>query len=113
MIKDAYKVIKILLKNKDIIYFKNHLEIYELIPSIKERYTIDELWNILYELKNNNVINGLPAGNKLNSISINEVEMKRIFEKRREDFWNNKINPILNGIIFPIIVSIVINIVLK
>lgn len=113
MIKDAYKIINILSKNKDIIHLKNHLEIYELIPIIKEKYTIDELWDILYELKNNNIINGQSAGNNLNLISINEVEMKRMFEKRREDFWNNKVNPILNGIIFPIIVSIIINIILK
>jgi hypothetical protein len=105
MDKNSLKILKILIKNSELIDMKNDKEIYELL--FKDKYEYGFYQDILSNLHEKNLIICFGADCMLNNIQIDNIEVAEFFIERRKYYWEKIISPILTSLFMPVIVSII------
>ncbi|WP_252251198.1 hypothetical protein [Clostridium sp. VAP52] len=104
MDKNSFKILKILIKNKNNISKKDDERIYNLY--FKNKYSYDIYQDAIFNLHCKKLLIGYKADCMLNGIEINDIKLDEFFIERRKYYWEKVITPILSGLLMPILVSI-------
>jgi hypothetical protein len=105
MDKYSLKILKKLIKNKNLINLKNDKEIYNLL--FKNKYDYELYQDIISNLQNKEFLYGFKADCMWNNIEVNILKTNEFFIEKRKYFIDKRIMPIITSLFMPVIVAFI------